>query len=188
MRFSTFAFIIKLSPWALSQDNKVFLILLRVREDVPLCNRRFSCMRCQWHHTHNNVFVDSKAVSLIILTFRSCSKISFCMHRACGLNDPTWIVHAVSMKPHAYRKFRISSRIRIYMPLNQELRTDVLMKKNRGLKISRHCLFKNKFVASSNSTFNFASSFWPTDMHASGNVHDLRVMTSVLEIIASNKF
>jgi hypothetical protein len=43
-------------------------------------------------------------------------------------------VHAVSMTLHAFKKILISSQIRIYIrkgfsPLNQEPRTDVLMKK-----------------------------------------------------------
>jgi hypothetical protein len=35
--------------------------------------------------------------------------------RASGVNDTAFIVHAVSMTPHALKKIRISSRIRIFI-------------------------------------------------------------------------
>jgi hypothetical protein len=44
-------------PGPLILGLKPFLILLRICEYCHLFNRPFSCMRCQWHHMHDNVLL-----------------------------------------------------------------------------------------------------------------------------------
>jgi hypothetical protein len=85
------------------------------------------CMRYQWYRLH---------------TCMQCQW--YCMNRACGINDTACTMHAVSMTPHAFKKIRISSRIRIYLrkgfsPLNRSPGRMFWWKKNRGSKISWHC-------------------------------------------------
>jgi hypothetical protein len=58
------------------------------------------------------------------------------MHHACGINDTACILKNSNIFANSNL---YSKRL---LPLNQEPRTDVLMKKNRGSKISWHCPFK----------------------------------------------
>jgi hypothetical protein len=52
------------------------------------------------------------------------------MNRECVVNDPACTMHASSMTPQGYKKFRISLRIRIYRICeNQKPRTGVLKRK-----------------------------------------------------------
>jgi hypothetical protein len=52
-------------------------------------SKKFSCMLCQWYR----------------------------MHHACGINDTAWIVHAVSMTPHAFLIYCIPSLFCIWFSL-----------------------------------------------------------------------
>jgi hypothetical protein len=54
------------------------------------------------------------AVRALRIVHRSCMQCQWpLMHFACSVYDPACIVHVVSLTLHEYRKFRITSRIRI---------------------------------------------------------------------------
>jgi hypothetical protein len=101
------------------------------------------CIRCRWHRKHRAICVITTAC--IFLSQQSRSAYDCFVFENLTL-------HTVSLTPHASWM-----RCRIY---NQEPRTNVLITKNRGSKISCHCPFKKITHVNKTHGLRFFSHKW----------------------------